>query len=409
MTVSQKLEIRASEIREKLNELSGLDTLTDEQRTDAEGLTTEYRDVETKRRAAIVAEDVEDAAHDVIGDDAESVEVRGLRSKAKVGRYLGAAMEMRAVDGVEAEYAAASGNPGGFPLELLAPVEVRQTTNAKPTVKASTWLDRLFADAAAAYLGVTMRAVPAGVASFPVTTAGASGSQQDRSEATVAAAWTVGVTEMTPKRGSVRAIFSVEDVARMPGLEQALRRDLRMALVDSVDKAIFRGDLGPSTASYDLVGLQTAAISEFTITQANKVKPQQTLAKFLAHVDGLHAVSLADLNIVTSVGTNVLWGSTIAAAAVENQTLAQFLMANGMTWRSRYDIDTATSNGDYGAYVGLGRGINGAAVAAVWDNGTMIRDPYSDAAKGEVALTMNYLWDFALPRTSNFKRLKFVS
>ena len=42
---------------------------------------------------------------------------------------------------------------------------------------------------------------------------------------------------MKPKRGSVRAIFSVEDDARMPGLEDALVRDLRGALMDGIDKA----------------------------------------------------------------------------------------------------------------------------------------------------------------------------
>ena len=54
-------------------------------------------------------------------------------------------------------------------------------------------------------------------------------------------------------------------------------------------------------------------------------------------------------------------------------------------------------------------GQEGAAVAAVWEAGTLIRDPYSDAAKGEVALSISYLWDFSVPRPSNFKRLKFVS
>ena len=39
----------------------------------------------------------------------------------------------------------------------------------------------------------------------------------------------------------------------------------------------------------------------------------------------------------------------------------------------------------------------------------MVRDPYSDSGKGEIALTLNYLWDFAVPRTDNFKRLKFVA
>ena len=54
-------------------------------------------------------------------------------------------------------------------------------------------------------------------------------------------------------------------------------------------------------------------------------------------------------------------------------------------------------------------GLNGAGVAAVWEAGELIRDPYSGAAKGEVALTLCYLWDFGLPRTSNFQRIKFVT
>ena len=159
------------------------------------------------------------------------------------------------------------------------------------------------------------------------------------------------MTDLKPKRGSVRAVFTVEDAARLEGLEEALRRDLRMALMDSIDQAIFKGDTGPATAAYDIVGFQKAGITEFTLTQANKVKPTPTLAAFLALVDGLHAESLSDLGIVTSVGANVLWGSTVASA-VENQTLAQFLRANGLSWGARYNIDTNTANGDFGAYIG---------------------------------------------------------
>ena len=418
MMQSQTMELRASVIREKLNELSGTETLTDEQRAEVDTLSTEYRDVETKRRAAIVAEDLEaTAAAKVVasGDevvDAETRERRELRGKSRITRWMTSALANRGIDGVEAEFAAAAGvQDGGFPLELLAPTEaeIRQTTNAESTVNTGTWLDRLFATAAAKRVGITMRSVPSGVASFPVTTAGASGQQQDRAESTTAAVWTVGVTEMKPKRGSVRAIFTVEDQARLPGLEDALKRDLSMALQDSIDRAIFKGDAHPSTAAYDIVGLQTAGISEFTITQSNKVKGEQTLAKFLAHVDGRHAESLSDLGIVTSVPTNVLWGSEVINSAASNETLAQFLMASGMSWTARYDIDTSTSNGDFGAYLGRMRGIEGAGVAAVWSGATMIRDPYSDSSKGEISLVLNYLWDLAFPRTANFKRLKFVS
>ena len=64
---------------------------------------------------------------------------------------------------------------------------------------------------------------------------------------------------------------------------------------------------------------------------------------------------------------------------------------------------------DFGAYIGLGRMQAGAGVAAVWDAGQLIRDPYSDASGRTVALTLSHLWDFALPRPASFGRLKYVS
>ena len=130
---------------------------------------------------------------------------------------------------------------------------------------------------------------------------------------------------------------------------------------------------------------------------------------FLTQLDGIYAASLADMRIVTSKGANALWYSTIHAAAVDNQTIAQFLMASGLTWTMRGHIEDNTANGDFGAFVGMGRGIEGAAIAAVWDAGQLIRDPYSGAKTGEVELTLNYLWNFKVVRTANFKRLKFVN
>ena len=56
MTNSQKLELRASEIRQRLNEIAGMDDLSDDVRAESDRLTTEYAAVETRRRAAIIAE-----------------------------------------------------------------------------------------------------------------------------------------------------------------------------------------------------------------------------------------------------------------------------------------------------------------------------------------------------------------
>ena len=197
-----------------------------------------------------------------------------------------------------------------FPLELLAPperrAEDRATTDADTMTVPRTWLDRLFAETAAMRLGITMESVPAGSASFPVTTAGASAAQRGKDEAAADTAWTVGVVELKPKRNAATLKFSIEDTARIPGLEAALTRDLRMALTEGVDRAVFIGDSGATPNAGDIVGLTTAAITETTLTQANKVKGPETLAAFVEMLDGIHATMLADLNIVAAVGAGRL-------------------------------------------------------------------------------------------------------
>ena len=258
-------------------------------------------------------------------------------------------------------------------------------------------------------LGVTFETVDPGAASFPVTTAGASAAQRGRKEALADAAWTVGVTEIKPTRSGARAIFTIEDVARVPGLEDALVRDLRSVVTEKVDRTIFLGDAGADETRANIVGLKTAAITEKEVTQSNKVKGPQTLTPFAELVDGKHANSLEDLRVVTSVGANTLWMTMLVNAAAENQTLSQFLRASGLSWTVRGEVETLTTNNKMGAFIGRGRGIEGAGVAAVWAAGEMVRDPYSGAAKGETALTINYLWGLKFPRTSSFARIKFVT
>ncbi len=126
-------------------------------------------------------------------------------------------------------------------------------------------------------------------------------------------------------------------------------------------------------------------------------------------MDGIYATTMDQVTMIATVGSNQLWGTTIQAAAVENQTVAQFLRASGVSWTVKGDVETATANGDFGAFFGLQRGMEGAGVAPVWMSASLVRDPYTAAAKGNVALTLSYLWAFALPRGANFKRLKYVS
>ena len=421
MTPTQKrlreLRERKSKERQRMAELSREDTLTDETRAELDKIEAGTPDLERQLRAAQTAVDDEEAEQRAAGaavrqpeGDAEDRERAELRRKVKLSGYVAAAVEQRAADGAEAEYNAAVGIAGNrFPLELLAPVEVRATTDTDTQTTPRRWLDRLFAGTAAERVGVTMESVPAGVASFPVTTAGASAAQRAKSQAAGNAAWTIEADELKPTRNAVRLLFNVEDAARIPGLESALTRDLRMALTEGIDRAIFLGDDGATGADADITGLKDAAITEETLTQANKLKGPQTLTAFTGLVDGIHAMGLGDLRVVAAIGAWRLWESTVINSDADNMTLAAFLRTAGLSWTARGEIEAATTNGKFGAFVGRGRGIEGAAVAAVWEAGELIRDLYSGAAKGEIALTLSYLWNFGIPRASNFARLKFVA
>ena len=127
MTTAQRLQIRASEIRQRLNAISGLDDLTDEVRAESDRLTGEFRDVETKLRAALVAEgdEAERRAAGLDTEDAEQRERRELRGRAQLHRFVSAAIERRGVDGAEAEYAAAENCGGLVPLSLFGPTAER--------------------------------------------------------------------------------------------------------------------------------------------------------------------------------------------------------------------------------------------------------------------------------------------
>ena len=412
MRRSDSLDLEIRGFKTRLNELAGQDTLTDVETTECGDLEGKVKVAETQFRAAKLSEDSETRAAELDGESAEARELRSLRGKVGLTRYISAASEKRNVDGAELEFnQALKIGAHRFPLELLVPVEERAKTDVDTVTTPSRWIDRLFSVAAASRVGVTFESVAPGAKSYPITKTGASGAQRGRKEETAVAGWTVGVTELKPTRNAVHAVFSREDDLRNPGLEAALTRDLRAALMDAVDLAVFEGDTGADEDTADITGLQTAAsVVEEELTQAKKVKGTDVLTAFAALIDGKHATAGSDLRVVLSVGAMRLWMSTLAnSGGSVDTTIEEFLKRAGIETSSRGGIDTATTNGKFGAFVGRGRGLEGAGVAAVWSDGMLIVDPYSSARKGSIELTMNTFWAFGLPRPSNFARVKFVT
>ena len=83
--VSQKLALRASEIRTRLSELAGTETLEDGTKTELDNLRNEYADVERKIQAALISED---KPVETRNENPEDRELDGLLKRGKRGQHL---------------------------------------------------------------------------------------------------------------------------------------------------------------------------------------------------------------------------------------------------------------------------------------------------------------------------------
>lgn len=250
MKTSQRLTIRSSEIRSKLNELAGVESLSDEQRSELDALSKEFQDVERQLRAATLAEGDEERRALEREPDAEMRERIELRSKASLTNYLIAAAQGRMVDGAELELRQAAG-VNQIPLELFdVPQRETRADTATPAPAAGTGVNlspifpSIFARAVLPRLGVAMPRTPSGTyATGTVTTdltaaAVAKGTAQE----STAAAITTKTT--TPHRVSARLSIRLEDVATIGigNFEAILRQNLSLALSNRLDHLGLTGD-----------------------------------------------------------------------------------------------------------------------------------------------------------------------
>ena len=394
MLKSQETSLKLSEKRQKINDLLGKDERSESEINELDDLTKSVQGLEIEFRAALTAEDAAvDDAKDLFGNDGEAAEIRQLRGRATLQNYVISALEHRAPVGVEAEFNAALGisQSNRFPLVLLAgnDPERRATSDTDTTVDARPWLDRLFAETAAAYLGISFMSVSPGVAIYPVTSAGGSGAQRGRTQAADTAAWTVDVTELKPARNAIFLEYAKEDDLRIPMLEESLIRDLRAALIQSIDRAIFVGDDGARTKTklISWACKRRRGVTEKTLTQSHKVQAEHTLRAFNSLVDGIHATDLDDLRIVASEGSYQLWTGSVLKLTSQTasvfKTMAQFLNDSRVMWRVR-ELESATTNDKFGAFISLSRGLTGAAAAPVWTSAELIRDVYTKSKKRRV-------------------------
>ena len=393
MTRSQKLALRQREIRARLGEIADLegDALTDAIRSEGETLDREYRDVETRLSAAVIAEGA-DAGQRSDPDDPEAREYRELLGRSNVGTVLGAVMSGRLADGPEAElqqHRKLAGNE--IPVDLLRAREHRAAgVTAAPGdvgVMEDTVTPPVFATGDGAFLGIERPTVASGDAVYPVLSNRPTvGGPHDDSTDVAETAGTWGADLLAPERIQASYKFRRTDSARFAGMENALRSALNMGLEEKLDYEAMRGTNGLLTGT-NLANNNAAAVTTFA----------KYISEFIySRVDGRYAMTPADLRACVGSGTFAHMGSVYRANNVDDPAAE---IINRRTGGLRVSAHVAAvSANKQNAVIRLGS--QRFMIQPMWENVALVVDEVSGSGAGEIEVTAIMLMNTKIVRAA---------
>lgn len=388
MRPSQKLAIRASEIREKLSTFAEIDgSLTDEQRSSLESLRTEYRDCEAKITAALISEDRPvETRHKT---DGEGREMRALIERCNVGVIFDSAVEKRSLsDGPEKELQTHHGlGENQIPLALL---ETRAVSPAPSDVgqNQSEIIPYVFPQSCAAFLSVDMPSVPVGEAVYPVLTSTLSvGTPAENAEqAETTGAFSADV--MSPSRIQASFFYSREDRARFAGMDAALRQNLSDGLSDGLDKQIIAGTSGLLTGT-NLADHNVSAVTDF----ANYI------SNFgYGRVDGRYASMTSELRSVMGAATYAHAGNAYRNSTTDRNAVDRLSEITGGIKVSSHVPAVASKKQNAVIRLGSRRDM----VSPVWEGVTIIPDEITKVKSGQIQITAIMLHAIKILRPDGF-------
>ena len=411
MTTSQTLELRASEIRQRLNAIAGMDDLSDDVRAESDKLTEEYADVETRRRAALIAEDAERVeTHATVHVDAETRERLRLRDRSTLGGFLQAAMAGRLPGGELAEYASACGvEPGQVPLDIFEADRPRVEEHADavspaPSTGTGSTLHPVqpyvFAESIAGQLGITMPRVDSGSHSWARVSTALTANTRAKGAAQESTAAALTAVTASPRRISARLSVEIEDVASIgtSTFEPALRSNLSGALADAYDHQCIRGN-GTSPNVSGVIKQMTRPTNPTAVTDFDAF-----VSAFVDQIDGTWAKTIQDVRMVANVDAYKLSAKTFRDRVIDtgqrggvslgDVTAADYLKAHTAGWSTAARMpDTPSSGANDKIAEAIVRRTGRSLLAAVhptWGALT-VDDVYSDSASARRHITMHVL------------------
>ena len=419
MTNRHKIELRRSEIRKRLGDISGLTTgegLTTEIRTEMDGLMVELRDSEPTLQAAILSEGQDAAIRSEVSG--ESAERSALIGRAELRSFITAAVSQSEVQGAEKEILECCPvspevrNLGGSPVpwEVLAPRISRGMRRREERVDAATalpatgpqtqelgFVGRVFASGSASFLGVSMLDVPVGEASYFVLSSGAAPEFKAVGVTQDAAAATLVGNVLQPHRITASYVLRLEDAARSSMYENGLRTDLGGALSEVMDQTVL---LGAAPAPPGII----PGITKPSDPSGVNTSFAQFLALAAAGVDGRYARSLRDVRVLLGPQSYQAGAAAVTTAGDVSATDYLLQRSGGLMSSALIGAPAGATEIQDGLVAKVGAE-TASAVAAMWAGVSLIiRDDYTRASRGEVRLTAVGLWDFKVLREAAFSR-----
>ena len=387
VTVLQKLQVRQSEIRERLNALLAVEERSEEERGELETLTTEGQALEPEIRAAIVASG--DGPELRVEGDAEGRELRALIDGSNAGEVFAAAVDHGAPEGRTAElqqhFKLAQ---NAVPLVLL---EQRAVASVPAAIESTTApaVMPVFATGDAAFLGVRMASVGVGAAVFPVLTSRPTVGGPHKGDTAVAV--TDGVfTAASLEPGRLQASFEYRrsDAARFGDLDRSLRSALSEGLSEALDKEVI-----------------DQIVTDVARTDATAENTFATYRSVLVYgrLDGRYAKMESDVRILMGSATAVHASGEYRGNNADDSAIDSLRRISGGVRISAHVAGPGNTNKQDAI---VRRGSDEAAVAALWAGVTLIPDEVTGAKTGKIILTAVLQAAFKVTRTAGFARIQ---
>ena len=391
MTVLQKITLRLSEVRTRLNAISGLEgeALTGEITAESDTLQTEYKDLETRHRAAIVAEP--DPEETILEGDPEARELAQLTERSNMGAILLAVTEKRHCLGAELELQQAHGlAENQIPIDMLRVEQRAAGVTTAPTnvgTSQAEIVQPVFANGAGAYLGITRPTIPAGDSVFPVlsTRPDVGGPHSDSSDVPETDS-TFDSDLLAPERIQASAVYRRQDAARFPTMDSALRMALNSGLEEKLDYEVLRGSEGLLTGS-----------KLANHNKSGETTHAQYLSQFcFGRVDGRYAAEQSDIKVLMGSETYAHAGSTYQATP--HLSALDALMAK-VPVRVSANIPAVASTKQNNV---IRLGMRSDYVQPLWMGITIIVDEVTGSGKGEIEVTAVLLTNTKILRSAGF-------